>query len=135
MISSQRTATIAILCTFKRAIQQVRHLERGKKCTKKATKNDIERRARSQKGNVPHKDSSMYFFSVTQSFRLGFWWGFDNITVSKKKRAHQRKSLPVYEITISYLHKSIIIPVLCQCVLFVQICVFKNSIVSKDVIF
>ena len=134
MISSQRTATIAILCTFKRAIQQVRHLERGKKCTKKATKNDIERRARSQKGNVPHKDSSMYFFSVTQSFRLGFWWGFDNITVSNKKSTSKKESTSVWNNYI-VLHKNIIIPVLCQCVLFVQICVFKNSIVSKDVIF
>ena len=43
------------------AIQQVRHLGRGREQTKKATKNDIEREVRSQKSGAPHANSSMIF--------------------------------------------------------------------------
>ena len=68
-------------------------------------------------------------FSATQSFLLRFSWSCDNTTASNKKR----KNLP--EITVSYLQKNIIIPLLCQCELFIHKCVSKNSIVSKDVIF
>ena len=38
-------------------------------------------------------------------------------------------------LTISYLHKNILIPLLCQCDLFIHTCVSKYSIVSKDMIF
>ena len=62
MITSHRIRTIAILCTFTGTILQVRQLGRGREKTKKATENDIERRACSQKSDVPHTNSSMYFF-------------------------------------------------------------------------
>ena len=63
-------------------------------------KNDIRRRAYSQKSDVPHTNSSMYFF-VTQSFLLEFSWSSDNIAASNKK--NKSKNLLVYlvsEVTI-----------------------------------
>ena len=132
MVSSQRIPTIAVLCIFKGTIQQVRHLGRGREMTKKATVNDIERRVCSQKSDVPHK-ILLRIFSVTQSFLLGFSWSSDNITVSKKKSTSKKEPTSIFEITISYLHKNIIIPLLCQCGLFIH--VSKKLVVSKDVIF
>ena len=60
MVSSHRIPTTPILCIFIGAIQQVRYFGRGREKTKKAAENDIERRACSQKSDVPN--SSMYFF-------------------------------------------------------------------------
>ena len=72
MVASHRIPTIAILCIFIRAIQQVGSLGRRREKTKKATESDIERKACSEKSDVPHTDSTMYFLYVTQSFLLGF---------------------------------------------------------------
>ena len=44
-----------------------------------------------------------------------------------RKDGVQSKSIS--EIIISYLHKNIIIPLLCQCELFMHKCVSKNSVV------
>ena len=74
-------------------------------------------------------------FFLTQSFLLRFSWRFDNITVSNENSKSKKDPASVSEITISYLHKNIIIPLLCQFGLFVNTCVSKNSIVSKDLIF
>ena len=62
MVSSHRIPTIAILHIFIGAILQVRHLRKGRKKTKKVTENDLERIVFSQKSDVPHTSSSVYFF-------------------------------------------------------------------------
>ena len=54
---------VAILCIFKVAIQQVRHLGRGKEWIKKETINEKERRACNQKSDFPHMNSPMKFLS------------------------------------------------------------------------
>ena len=52
------------------------------------------------------------------------------------KRAHpKKKPNSLSEVTIQYLRKNIIIPLLCLYGLFIHTCVSKNSIVSKDLIF
>ena len=53
----------------------------------------------------------------------------------KFKRTFKKKHTSVSEITISYLHKTIIIPLLCQSGLYINTCVFKNSIASKYLTF
>ena len=62
MVSSHRTPTIVILFIFIGAIQQVRHWEGEEVDEEKATKNDIKRRACSQKSDIPHTNCSMHFF-------------------------------------------------------------------------
>ena len=62
MESSHRTPAIAILYVYIGAIQQLRHLRRGREWTKEATVNDIERKSFSQKSDVPHTNSSMHVF-------------------------------------------------------------------------
>ena len=69
------------------------------------------------------------FFSVTQFFLIVFSWNSNNITASNSKNTC------VSEITIEYLHQTIIIPLLCQYRLFIHTCVSKSVIVSQDVIF
>ena len=68
-------------------------------------------------------------------FSPGFSWSFDNITVSNKKNASNKKPINVFEITLQYFHKNIIIPLLCQFELLMHTCVSKISIVPKDMIF
>ena len=94
----------------------------GRSARRKQQKMTIERRARSQKGNVPHKDSSMYFFSVTQSFRLGFWWGFDNITVSNKKSTSKKESTSVWNNYIVFAQKYYNSSTLSMCVVCTNMC-------------
>ena len=101
----------------------------------KATKNDIERRDCSQKSDASHKNSSLYFYSVAQSFCFCSSWSFDNITTSNKKSTSKKEPTSESEIITSYLHKNIIIPLLWQWGLFIHTCVSINSIVSRDVIF
>ena len=55
--TSNRIPPIVILYIFIWAIQLVRHLGRGVD-----KQNDIERRVCSQKSDVPHINSPMYFF-------------------------------------------------------------------------
>ena len=50
------------------------------------------------------------------------------------ERTSKKEPPTVSEITIWYIHKNIIIPLLYQCELFIHTCVSKNSVVSKDVI-
>ena len=102
---------------------------------KKATKSDKERRACIQESDVPHINSSMYFFSVTQSlFLLGFSWSPDNITVNNKKSTCKKELRSVSEMTMQHLRKNIIIPLLCQCELFIQHVSLKIQL-SQVVIF
>ena len=73
--------------------------------------------------------------SATQSF-ISSWFLIKLwLYYSEKKSQFKKKSTSVSEITISYLHKNIIIPLLCQFRLFVSTCVSKNPIVSRDLIF
>ena len=60
----------------------------------KVMKNDIRRRKCSQKGDIPHTNSSMYFFPVTRYFFLSFPSNSNNITASSKKSTF--KFLSVY---------------------------------------
>ena len=122
MVPSHRIPTIAILCIFLGAIQQVHQVGREREKTKEATENDIERGRAVKKSDAPHTNSSIFFFSVTQSF-LGFSRSSDNIAVSKKKSTSKKESTSISEITISYLLKNIIILLLCQYGLFIHTCV------------
>ena len=89
-------------------------------------------RACSQKSDVPHTNSSMHFFSGTQSlFLLGFSSSPGNITASNKKSTSMKVPTIISEIAIKYLHKSIIIPPLCQCGLFIQIVCLKIQLRLK----
>ena len=73
--------------------------------------------------------------SATQSF-ISSWFLIKLwLYYSEKKSQFKKKSTSVSEITISYLLKNIIIPLLCQFGLFINTCVSKNSIVSKGLIF
>ena len=83
----------------------------------------------------PSHKFSYVLFSVTQTFLLGFSWSSANITLSKKKSTSKKEPTTITEITILYLHQNIIIPLLCQCGLFINTWVPKNSVVSKDAIF
>ena len=87
----------------------------------------------SKKACLSHKSLDV-FFCVIQSFLLGFWWNPD-ITVNKKKSTSNKEPTSISDIIVSYLYKNIIIPLLCQCWLFVHICASKNSLVFKDAIF
>ena len=92
---------------------------------------------RHRKENVQSKNwyPSHKFFCplcpVTQSFLLGFSWSSDSITASNKKCTSKKEPTSVSEITIQYLHKNIKIPLLCQCGLFINAEVSKNSIGLK----
>ena len=80
MVSSHRIPTIAILCIFVGPFSKcVRHLGRGREETEKATENEMERRACSQKS-----DFYIIFF-VTTSFLLAFSLSSDNITEQEEE--------------------------------------------------
>ena len=64
----------------------------------------------------------------------GFSLSSENITGSNKKSTFKKEPIIVSKITIKYLHKNIIIPLLYQCGLFIHTRVSKNSVTSKDVI-
>ena len=68
MVSLHRIPTIAILCIFIGAIQQVADLGRGREKTKKATANYIERMVWSQKSDVPQTNSSTNISEITISY-------------------------------------------------------------------
>ena len=57
-------------------------------------------------------------FSVTQSFFFGLSWSSDNITASNKINAFKKDPISLSEIAMQYLHKNIVIPLLCQWRLF-----------------
>ena len=134
MVSSHRIPTIAILCIFIGPIQQIRHLG------KEAWEDKESKRKWHRMDSVQSKEwcpSHKFFyvlFSIIQSFLLGFPWN-SHIAESKKKTTSKKDPTSISDITISYLYKNIIIPLLCQCGLFIHIYVSKNSFVSKDVIF
>ena len=120
MISSHRIQPIAILCIF---IDE----ENNKKWHRKE---DVQ-----SKKWCPWHKFFYVLFCVTQTFLVGFSWSSDNITASNKKNTSRKEPTTVSEITIYYLHRNIIIPLLRQCGLFIHTCVSKNSVVSKDIIF
>ena len=71
-------------------------------------------------------------FSVTRSFLLGLkLWQY--YSEQQDKLIHE--PISVSKIIMWYLHKNIVIPLLCQYELFMHTCVSKNAIVSKHVIF
>ena len=74
-------------------------------------------------------------FCNTQSFFLGFSWSSNNITASNQKNTSRKASTSLSEITISCFHRNIIIPLLCQCELYIHTCVSKTSTVPKDIVF
>ena len=68
----------------------------------KTTKNNIEKRACSQESDVPHSNSSMYFFCYSV-FSLGFSSWSDIITAkcnNTKKHTHIQEPISVSKITI-----------------------------------
>ena len=74
-------------------------------------------------------------FSVTQSFLLGFSWSSGNIIVSKEEEHIQERAYQcIWKNYIIFARKNVI-PLLCQCGVFIHTYVSKNSVVSKDVIF
>ena len=75
------------------------------------------------------------FFPGTQSFFLCFAWSSYHITASEQQKKTYQEPISVFEITIEYLHKNIIIPLLSQYGLSIYTCVSKNAILSKDEIF
>ena len=78
----------------------------------------------------------LFTFFITQSlFLIGFSWSSDNITASNKMSTSKIEPTSISGITIKYFQEHFIIPLLCQCGLFIHKCVPKKSIVSKDVIF
>ena len=125
MISSHRIPPIAILCIFIGAIQQVRHLKKVTKRTKRKLEESNKKWHRKQgvqsKKSCPSHKFFYVLFSVTQSlFLLGFSSSPGNITASNKKSTSKKVPTSISEITIKYLHKNIIIPPLCQCGLFIK---------------
>ena len=87
--------------------------ESNKKCHRKE-------RLQSRKWCPSHKVFYL-LFSVTQSlFLLGFSWNSDNITASNKKSTSKKEPTSASEVTIKYLHKNIVIPLLYQCGFFIH---------------
>ena len=75
-------------------------------------------------------------FPVTQSlFLLGLSWSPENITTSNKKSTSKKKPTSVSKITMQYFHKNIIIPLLCQCELFIQHVCLKIQLCLKMLFF
>ena len=72
-------------------------------------------------------------FSVTQSLLI--LGSNHSLTILQQatKRTHPRKSLPKH--LRYYLHKNILIPLLCQRGFFIHTCVSENLIASKYLIF
>ena len=95
---------------------------------KKATKR--KESVQSKKWYPQHKFFDV-LFSVTRSFLLGFSWSSDSITASNKNCTFKKEPTSVSEITIQNLRKNIKIPLLCQCGLFINAEVSKNSIGLK----
>ena len=79
---------------------------------KKATKKHKKEGVKSKKWYPSHKFFYVLFF-VTQSFLLGFSWSSDNITAGNKKSTLMKEHICVSETTMWYLHKNIVIPLLC----------------------
>ena len=117
--TSHRIPPIAILCIFIGAIQQVRQL--GRWVDKESNKKWNRKEGVQSKKRCPSLKFFCVLFSVTQSlFLLGFSSSSDNITASNKKSTSKKKSTSVSEISIYYLHKNIIMLLLCQCGLFIH---------------
>ena len=78
---------------------------------------------------APHRNSYKYFFSVTQSFFLGFPGSSDNITTknhpNQRRTSYIQEPISISELTKWYLHQNIIILLLCQYGLFMDTYVSK----------
>ena len=110
-------------------------LEKGEEEDKESNRKRLGKDSVQSKEWCPSHKLFCVLFSVTQSFLPGFSWSSDKITVSKKKSTSKKEATSISKINVSYLHKHFIIPLLCQCRVFIHTCVSKNSVVSKDVIF
>ena len=106
------------ICIFIAAILQVQHLTMGRSRQRKQQKYRQES-MQSKKWYLSHKFFYV-FFSVTQSFLLGFSWSCDSITGSNKKSTSRNVPTSASETTIKYLHKNIKISLLWQCGLFIN---------------
>ena len=133
MISSQRIPPVGILCIFIGVIQQVCPLER-EGVNEESKWHNRKEGMWSKKARPSHKFFYVLFFVTESLLLLGFSWSTDNITASNKKNTSKKEPPSVSEITI-YLHKNIVIPLLCQWGLFIHKFVSKNSILFKDMIF
>ena len=138
MISSHRISTITILSIFIGTIHGYSII--GTRYDTWEGGGNRKRKQRHKKIDVQSKKwcpSLRFFyvlFSVIQSFLYGLSWSSHNVTASSKKNTSKKEPISLFEITIQYLHKNIIIPLLCQCGLFAHTCLSKNSIASKEVI-
>ena len=136
MTLSHRIPPIAVLCVFIGAIQQVgTSPEKGGGSRQGNPKTDVERSACSQKKVMSsHKFFHTLFFGTQLLFFLGFLWS-SYITARNKDSTSKKESTSVSEMTILIFAQNIIIPLLCQCGLFIYTCVSENSVVFKNVIF
>ena len=116
------------ICIFFGAIQQVVR-GGGQKKQQKMTQT---RPVQSKKW-CPSNKFFYALFSVTQSLLI--LGSNHSLTILQRatKRTHPRKSIPKH--LKYYLHKNILIPLLCQCELFIHTYVSENLIASKYLIF
>ena len=119
--TSHRIQRIGILCVFIGTIQQPRHL--GRRVDEESNKKRHRKEAvQSRKGCPSHKCFYILFCVTQFLFLLGFSKSSDNVTANNKKSISKKKPTSVSEITISYLHKNIIIPLLVMWVVYTNMC-------------
>ena len=136
MILSHRIPPIAVLCIFIGAIQQVGKLPGKGGGSRQRKPKKLRRKERMQSNKVmsSHKFFHELFFGTQLLFFLGFLWS-SYITARNKDSTSKKESTSVSEMTILIFAQNIIIPLLCQCGLFIYTCVSENSVVFKNVIF
>ena len=127
MVSSHRIPAIAILCIFIVGHSASMSLGKGEGEAEESNKNWHRKEGVQSKKWCPSRKFFYALFSGTQSFLLGLSWSSDNITVTNKKSTSKKQPTNASEKITSYLHKNIIIPLLCQCGLFIHTCVSINS--------
>ena len=92
--TSHRIPSIAILYIFIGVIQQVRHL--GREVDEESNRKRHKRMVCSQKSDVPHTNFSIDFFLLLNLYSFLVSHKAPIILQRATKRAHLRKSLPVY---------------------------------------
>ena len=130
MVLLHRIPTIAILCIFIGAIQQVLHWEAGRE-DEERNKTLQRNRTYSQKSDVARTNSSMSFFQWHNLFFLVPYEALIILQRAVQERAYQY----IWNKYIIFAQKHYNYTTLSQCGLFIHTCVFKNSIVFKDAIF
>ena len=88
-----------------------------------------------EKSDVSYTNSSIYFFSRNSIFLSLLCVELLSYYSERATKKTYQEPISVFEITIEYLHKNIIIPLLSQYGLSIYTCVSKNAILSKDEIF